>query len=231
MCITVGICLCWTPRKGAPRSKRRNNSDTLTEGNAQENHCKGADALEDPAALSSQILARVAGLRPVLPRVNDSLGCSSDQAESASEALQRHTHDLHGNPNCSPYANTQDHTPGFVNDPFPSQSLPQGLPMESLAEQKNNLGTVGQVSWNSPTVVNISSPRLPACGCVDACSCPGCISTNGDLDVASSSTSSSCSSPAACVTCLDCTILSVICQPPDALSADESYPSTFVIGD
>jgi hypothetical protein len=73
-----------------------------------------------------------------------------------------------------------------------------------------------------------SEPSIPfpsACNCGDACTCPGCAQHNGATAASSSSAFSSCTNPGVCLSCIDCTILSLPASLPEdtALSIYDTH--------
>lgn len=203
MCRIDGICLCWTPRKAASRSKRQKAS-----GNPLANPRNLADLLNGSPDLSSEALASIAGLRSVLPRPfnDDSQNDMTDQVESSSRTPRKDHNHHHHNLFFSPYNRAYDHTHAMLDEPFPGPST-QPVPTEILTERNDIAEPVGETLLDNLTV---KDPFLSSsCGCEDACKCQGCFQNNGNSDTLSPPTLMACSVPTSCVTCLDCTILAV----------------------
>ncbi|KAF9045329.1 hypothetical protein BJ165DRAFT_1528213 [Panaeolus papilionaceus] len=183
---------------------------------------------------SSQILARIAELRPVLPRPtnNDMItGPIHDpSAGVAHNQLYRH----HDNA-FSPYE--RGHGMSYQQTPFPQSYLaPTGHSSSSYSYDEQGLSSLPPLGsandmWPQNTsggpglLGNTPEGYLSACGCGDDCSCPGCIHHSRISNTPSSSAYASCTNPGHCATCLDCTILSLPASaiPPNtALSISNS---------
>lgn len=181
---------------------------------------------------SSQILARIAELRPVLPRPSHdgfhqggplhlpssglSHGHASRHAEHIFKPYERaygmtHQHPVHPQSYVGP--GPSDPTFAFHDQTYTGQMM--GVTNNSWAPRQENV-----------PIDNSAFPSL--CGCGDDCTCPGCLYHNRSAAMPPSSAYSSCSNPGACGTCLDCTILSLPASaipPPDtALSIYDSQP-------
>lgn len=222
-CKSGNPCTCVMPKK---RTKKKGAA-----GDHQLN-TQASHELLGPTRTSSQILARIAELRPVLPRpshddfnqggpvhlpsVGMSHGHASRHPEHVFKPYERaygmtHQHPVHP----QSYAATGPSNPTFTfnNQPFTGQMM--GAP-------PNNPWTPRQEN------IGLDNPVFPSlCGCGDDCRCPGCVYHNPSTNIPSSAYSS-CSNPGACGTCLDCTILSLppsALPPPDtALSIYDSQP-------
>lgn len=133
---------------------------------------------------TAQILARIAELRPVLPRPIEFPPHSPLQPGQL--AAGRH----HENTLYSPYERAYE------------MSHHQALHPHSSPQANFN----GQ-SLPSPTH-NETSFYPSACGCGDGCQCPGCTYHNNTI-VSAESAFSTCANPGHCLTCLDCTIVSL----------------------
>ena len=183
---------------------------------------------------SSQILARIAELRPVLPRP------SPDGFNQGGPVHLPSTGISHGHASRLPehvfkpyernYSMTHHHPAHFQSYQIPGPSNPTfGFNDQSFTGQM--MGVAADNPWsprqgNGPDNSGFPFPSL--CGCGDDCSCPGCLHHNRSTAIPSSSAYSSCSNPGACGACLDCTILSLppsAIPPPDtALSIYDSQP-------
>jgi hypothetical protein len=241
MCKLGGACNCCTPRKSAPRARRGNNS---TSGS----HPVAADASIDVLAhgathasrAPSQILARLAELRPVLPRPVDG---PIHHPSSGLTHAHHSRHYSHENLLFSPYGRAYDLAHNDqAYDQARNRSVPNILMQNNVSMTTRPLPTEERTFRDqlraleasaSPTPSNPSTegvdvsatrPTFPStCGCGDRCSCPGCRQHNGAAP--SSSAFSSCTNPGVCNTCLDCTILSLPASlPPDtSLSIFDAY--------
>ena len=218
-----------------PRKRTKKKSaveDQQQQPNTQTSH----ELLDHPSNLtrsSSQILARIAELRPVLPRPSNdgfnqggpvhvpSTGISHGHATRHPEHVFKpyeraygmtHQHPVHAQSYLAP--GPSNHTFTFDGQSFTGQMM--GVPTSNPWPQRQE----------NVSLDNSVFPSL--CGCGDDCSCPGCLYHNRSTTIPPSSAYSSCSNPGFCDTCLDCTILSLppsAIPPPDtALSIYDSQP-------
>ena len=181
---------------------------------------------------SSQILARIAELRPVLPRPSHdgfnqggpvhlpSTGISHGHASRHPEHVFRPYERTYGMTHQHPMHPQSYLAPGPSNPTF-------ALNDQSFTGQMMGVPTSNPWSPRQENVALDNSVFPSLCGCGDDCNCPGCMYHNRST-VPPSSAYSSCSNPGACGTCLDCTILSLppsAIPPPDtALSIYDSEP-------
>lgn len=208
-CTMGGPCHCCTPRKPAPRQRRKTESAlsaVTTVTPVISAHTPAASAIavdpnEEPAShASSHIIARISELRPVLPRPtahhDPSLGVAhghhSRHHENAFFSPYGRAYDI----NHPHHSNTADDIPRFSSDPVPPK------PQTYDRAMANSIPVAPNVSSTS---VTFPSP----CGCGDGCSCPGCFHHNDAPFTPSPTAYPTCSNPASCQTCLDCTILSL----------------------
>ncbi|KAF5345846.1 hypothetical protein D9756_011216 [Leucocoprinus leucothites] len=226
-CVTGEKCQCWTPRKSAPRPRRKTEPTARTPvviapPAATTPTATTVTSEEDtatPHAQTSHILARISELRPVLPRPfphhDPSLGVTHN----------RHHHE---NAFFSPYGRAYDinhphHIPHTADDVVNRRLTLTG----SKPQQANLASSTQNISPSPPpnppststatTATNVTFPS--PCGCGDGCSCPGCFHHNNAPFAPSPTAYPTCQNPSACHACLDCTILSL---PPDtALSIPE----------
>ena len=182
---------------------------------------------------SSQILARIAELRPVLPRPSPdgfnqggpvhlpSTGISHGHASRLPEHVFKPYERAYGMTHQHPVHYQSYHVPGPSNPTF------------GFNNDQNFTGQMMGVATDNPWSPrqendNLGFPFPSLCGCGDDCSCPGCLHHNRSTSIPPSSAYSSCSNPGACGACLDCTILSLppsAIPPPDtALSIYDSQP-------
>ena len=184
---------------------------------------------------SSQILARIAELRPVLPRPSqDGFNHGQGPVHLPSTGISHAHAGRHPEHVFKPYERTygmtHQHPSHFQSYLVSGPSNPTfGYNDQSFNGQM--MGTPADNPWSSRQenvgVDNSSFPSL--CGCGDNCRCPGCAQHNrGTTTIPPSSAYSSCANPGACGACLDCTILSLppsAIPPPDtALSIYDSQP-------
>ena len=175
----------------------------------------------------SHVLARIAELRPVLPKPSAAGPCHDPSSGVAHTHPDRHhTHD---NMFYSPYGRAYEFTHGSHHEQGHGDR-PHKFPQPAVALPPN------EESYPDPSAQlplwdpSISFPSV--CGCGDGCSCPGCIEHNGALVGTEPTVGAfnSCSNPGACNACLDCTILSLPNSlPPDtALSIYGAHQSDFI---
>jgi len=233
-CKAGGACHCCTPRISAPR--RRNTGDRRSD--EERDNYKGPDpkrnhrTSEFSSPLSSQVLARIAELRPVLPRPSNRPAWSSHDPSSTvahNHAIRHYSRD---NVMFSPYGRAYDMSHSFEN-PRPRHDTPQQGSAQDirqdLASFHRTNGFSNQQSLDIPPNVESwvsTGDSFPStCNCGDGCACPGCVEHNGGrATVPGTSAFSSCANPGECSHCLDCTILSLpVTFPPDnALSIYDS---------
>ena len=182
---------------------------------------------------SSQILARIAELRPVLPRpsqdgFNQGLGPVHLPSTGISHAhASRHPEHVF-RPYERAYGMTHQHPGHFQSYLVPGPSNPNfGFNDQSQSFNGQMMGVPTGNSWSPRQEDVLDNSNFPSlCGCGDGCRCPGCQQHNRSSTLPPSY--SSCSNPGACGACLDCTILSLppsAIPPPDtALSIYDSQP-------
>ncbi|KAG5653726.1 hypothetical protein H0H81_011133 [Sphagnurus paluster] len=210
--------------RSAPRRKKDANPSTAVSATS------GSHGPRTP----SHILARLAELRPVLPRPSQHdrsiAGPSHDPSSNIAHghAIRRHSNEnLHFSPYGRAYDlaheqfDIQNHAAmtqnNFITTVFPSDE-------QTLREQLRALEGAANLP-PAPPGSELMIPSFPSsCGCGDNCHCPGCIQHNPGA-TPTSSAFSSCTSPSTCTTCLDCTILSLPASlPPDtSLSIYDTY--------
>ena len=229
-CKSGDPCTCVQPRI---RNRTRGGS------HEQQHHgATASDSLRDPSSpsrTSSQILARIAELRPVLPRPTQ-VGPIHNPSTGLPHGHSSRHHDS------KPY----QHTPHGVTHPPvppPSSFLPSGASnstytfndQETYVNQMQVMG--GSTDWApSEGTFGFDINTFPSpCGCGDSCNCPGCLHHNRATSTPSSSAYASCHNPESCSTCLDCTILSLpssaVLPPDTALSIYDAQMQNDVIDD
>ena len=219
--------MCATPRN---RNRRRTPN--------QEVPPASASAQSDQSSLrtSSQILARIAELRPVLPRPTD-VGPFAQQQPVPHALPARHRGDREAAA-FSPYERAYGMTHQPLHHPpsyMPSNSNLHPLSMQPLATLQTSMwGDVRLPSDLEPMQDQLSPAAFPSlCMCGDDCRCPGCRQHNPSLtatDLPPSNAYLSCNDPQHCGGCLDCTILSLPTNPNVPLNqsmyGSESMPLT-----
>ena len=182
---------------------------------------------------SSQILARIAELRPVLPRPTQDGFNQGGPVHVPSTGISHAHASRHPEHVFKPYERaygmTHQHPGQYQSYLLPGPSNPTfGFNDQSFNGQMMGVPTTNP--WSSRQEdVGLDDTNFPSlCGCGDGCSCPGCLQHNRSTTIPPSSAFSSCSNPGACGACLDCTILSLppsAIPPPDtALSIYDSQP-------
>lgn len=181
-CKSGADCHCCTPRKTSNKTRKSPLAASVVDA-------------PSPAGMSSHVLARIAELRPVLPRPEMQSHIPSSSTVHGHAGRQPHEDVLY-----NPYKGAYDYSHGYSQPPSPPSSYGQSFP--NLLE---NL-----------TVPPVSFPSL--CGCGDNCSCAGCTDHTAPSP-------SNCSNPGACSACLDCLALSLPASlPPNApMSASDLY--------
>ncbi|KAL0946262.1 hypothetical protein HGRIS_012517 [Hohenbuehelia grisea] len=217
-CSTGGGCNCCTPRKSAPRT--RDKVAKAKSARASSSRSPEAAGAEIPDRMQSQIMARIAELRPVLPRPpsSGSRATQTGPVHHPSSNLphaqfQRHHHH-HAQSSFSPYSRAYEDASNFsspsetYDNDFPAPQadmLPSDDDLQRLMQQVDTYG------WSAPPnlVARTGEPvQFPStCTCGSSCSCPGCFQHNASSQT-SPSAFSHCTNPGACGACLDCTIMS-----------------------
>ena len=221
-------CDCWTPRKPAGRRRSSvHHQDLLRQEKHHHHHAESSHGAKDPTPpLSSHVIARIAELRPVLPRPPRSDGPLHDPSSNVphSHSSRHHTHE---NMYFSPYGrayehiHTQDH---YESKPSSSDTRALQVRHQAPVRQSTLPGTPSAFdTWQASPGVFPSS-----CTCGDSCRCPGC-SQHNSAPIAPGGAYSVCTNPASCSFCLDCTILSLppSSAPPIGDSASDSQTREF----
>ena len=171
----------------------------------EKQHGSAASDEASSSRTSSQILARIAELRPVLPRPGPVHNPSTGLPH---EHVGRH----HDNKPYKHASHGMTHQHAMQSSSYPS-SGPSNPALSYNEQAYDQMQLLGPTSGWAPQDPNVFDTTLPSlCGCGDACNCPGCVHHNRAAP--SSSAYASCTNPSACSTCLDCTIMSL---PPSAI--------------
>lgn len=184
---------------------------------------------EPTPPLSSHVIARIAELRPVLPRPTRNHQVEGPIHDPSLSTPHAHSsrHHMHGDMYFSPYerAYGQTHYPSHVSHerkPMTPGGDTRLSTRSTLIQQPDITGIpFAADSWFS---VNGESPS--ACACGDSCRCPGCPQHNNGV-VPAMNTYATCTNPPNCLFCLDCTILSfsVNNNTPSAVDATPDVQS------
>lgn len=243
-CKSGWACNCCTSRKSALRLRRGTNNSGIRPTAADISTDASPQVPSNSSRTPSHILARLAELRPVLPRPMDG---ASHHPQSGFTHGHHSRHYSHENLLFSPYGRAYDlaHNEQQSYDQYRNRSVPniliqdnvsmttRPLPAEERTFRDQLRAVEAAAAFSAPSKRSIESTggggsvmgtAFPStCGCGDSCTCPGCRQHNGAAP--SSSAFSSCTNPGVCNTCLDCTILSLPASlPPDSsLSIFDAY--------
>lgn len=200
------------PRKSAPKKRRRK---TLPD---EEQYPSRGSPVADPSLPSSQVLARIAELRPVLPRPSNRSPHSARPVHDPSlNQASPIRHIARENLLYSPYGRAYDMSHGseyaYGRTDAPGQHSPQDYSQNSISYLESTQPQ--DVPSNVQSWLSTNEHFPSTCKCGDGCACPGCVEHNGGRRVApDASVFSSCANPGACSHCLDCTILSLPSSVP-----------------
>ncbi|KAF8873799.1 hypothetical protein CPB84DRAFT_1753160 [Gymnopilus junonius] len=227
-CKSGDPCNCVTP---GPRNRRggtvEQQHSSAVSGSAPD--MLGRPSTQTSSRTSSQILARIAELRPVLPRPgpvhNPSTGLPHEHVSRHYDA-KPYKHAIHGM--------TPQHVMQSSSYPSSGPSNPTySYNAQAYNDQTQLLGPSQAWAQQEQNIFDNGLPSL--CGCGDGCACPGCVHHNRASANPSSSAYASCTNPDTCSTCLDCTIMSLppsaILPPDTALSIYDSQLQNDVIDD
>jgi len=245
-CKSGDPCKCVLPRA---RTKPRGSSQTQLNSMLPSGSSSGHPSQSSSSHASSQILARIAVLRPVLPRPAQQDMGFPFQGPVHNPSMSA-PHGYPSNRHHDSYAPYTRHgmTPQNLAHPrsYVASSGPSN-PTYSYTEQMYHRDPMqmgnpphpsGGPAWQSQLPQrqqgNNALDDFPSmCSCGDDCACPGCVHHNRST-MPSSSAYASCRNPNQCGTCLDCTIMSLpasaIFPPNTALSIYDS-PQNDVIDD
>jgi hypothetical protein len=216
-------CTCIMPRA---RTRARGDSDLNNSRRAGGSPRHGAGESSAPGSSSSQILARIQELRPLVPRPPASgltypMSCNGSHNPSAG-IPHGHTVGRHHD-GFTPYgrangmvSHQSTHPQSYMLPPGSSNSIyPYAEQMFVDSSFQNPTGSPNSSQWGllpengSGVDSNAAFHNLSMCGCGDRCACPGCVHHNRATNVPASSAYASCQNPNHCGTCLDCTIMSL----------------------
>jgi hypothetical protein len=226
-CKAGGVCQCCTPRKSAPNRRKpgERKSDEDRDHQKGLTESKRSHKMPVPSSpLSTQVLARIAELRPVLPRLSNASayldGPSHDPSSSVahSHAARYYNRD---NVMFSPYGRAYEISHGLDNAYVHNDRAESNAIQQPSQDIQNLNGSANQPSLDIPSGVEpwlSTGESFPStCNCGNGCTCPGCIEHNGGRPVVPGTSAFSCVNPGACSHCLDCTILSLPASlPPDS---------------
>ncbi|KAK0469027.1 uncharacterized protein EV420DRAFT_1492028 [Desarmillaria tabescens] len=209
------LCACATPRKSAPRSRPKVESDTRAS--------MSPHPPEVPSPNSSHILARIAELRPVLPKppVNSGPVHVPSAGINHIPAVRHHGHDTSFSPYGRAYGQT--HVSSRPGSP-PTSDMYSAIPSSSSVPINQSLTQAFNTAlWSQPQNADTAMefPMSSMCGCGDNCGCPGCRQHDPSGDRAAYNFFS-CSNPSACGACLDCLVQSLpsVSQAPPMETED-----------
>ncbi|THU99133.1 hypothetical protein K435DRAFT_575237, partial [Dendrothele bispora CBS 962.96] len=231
-CKSQGDCHCCTPRKSAPKSRKKDSSPPAAVDDATESNTGSGYLAPDQNQSSSHVLSRVAELRPVLPkparRTGDIFvdGPIHDPSSNGLGSSRHHVHEYYSpygraydntHPNGHSHAYQQSHPqlqldiPNYPRDPeyLPTQNFSFVSPGES--SRSSDLGSTPAVNdaWNTFQQYGV------LCGCGDTCACPNCLihraasnpvttPNNTPTNSPSHVSRSSCVNPDTCGACIEC---------------------------
>ncbi|KAG2108499.1 uncharacterized protein F5147DRAFT_695260 [Suillus discolor] len=218
-CSSGGPCNCCIPRKPATR-RRFSGAEPPKRDKLHSDSSKHHESLSPP--LSSHVLARIAELRPVLPKPAHRQHPLDGSLHNPSSSVP-HGHNIrHHNYDFSPYGRAYGYTHSdHIHDQKGSSltSDPRTFAGRSVQSPQQTLGSQPVPDAWSPAEV---FPSVCACG--DSCMCPGCTLHNNP-PITGGATFASCSNPSSCAFCLDCTILSIPASNPPPNIDSSSDPS------
>lgn len=195
----------------------------VTKGDKHHQESQPSMSKEPYPPLSSHVIARIAELRPVLPRPSRNNSFSEGPVHDPSLGIPHgHAprHHFHENMYYSPYGRAYEHahTLDFAHDRKSMTSSAVVAPRSDLLQNSMSGLSPAVESWQS---TNGTSPSPCACG--DSCRCPGCFQHNS-VTIPPGGAYASCVNPSSCSFCLDCTILSISASA--TLPVVDSTPDT-----
>ncbi|KAK0223961.1 hypothetical protein IW262DRAFT_1370138 [Armillaria fumosa] len=213
------LCACATPRKSAPRSRPKVESDTRVSSSP--------NPPEAPSPNSSHILARIAELRPVLPKPPTISGPVHVPSAGINHipAIRHHSHDTSFSPYGRAYG--QAHVSSRPSSP-PANVAYNVIPSSSNVPVNQSLTQAyNSALWSQPLNAEtaLEFPMSSMCGCGDNCGCPGCSQHDPSGDRAAYNFFS-CSNPSACGACLDCLVQSLPSFPQAPLPTEAPDPAS-----
>ncbi|KAH0831075.1 hypothetical protein J3R83DRAFT_13619 [Lanmaoa asiatica] len=227
-------CDCCIPRK--PPGRRRpsvHHQDVVRVEKHQHphhhHHAESSHGAKDPPPpLSSHVLARIAELRPVLPRPPHNDGPLHDPSSSIPHT-HSNRHHTHENMYFSPYGRAYEHihTPDhYETKPVSQTGDIRASPVRHHPPVQQNMIPGTQSGFDA---CQAASGVFPSpCTCGDSCRCPGC-SLHSNAPIPPGSAYAACTNPTSCSFCLDCTILSLppSSVPPSSDSTSDSQTREF----
>lgn len=205
-CKAGGACQCCTPRKTAPKRRRKSTA-------TDDQHSSRNSPVIEQSIPSSQVLARIAELRPVLPRPPKQLPYAVRPThDPSSESSHPTRHHIRDDLLYSPYGRA--YNTSHAQEHALTRNDSQGHDSSQDFSQ-NILGFNGSphppdIPFNVQSWLSTSESFPSACKCGDQCACPGCFEHSGaQASEPSAHVFSLCANPGACSHCLDCTILSL----------------------
>lgn len=226
-----GECHCCVPRKSVARHPRRKSASS----SAPRLNSPSADM--ESSQTPAHILARIAELRPVLPKPQrDSYSTDGPSHDPGSGHLHNRHYTHHDEHFYSPYGRAYDYTHHAYN-PYQhsnqaysasTSSLPTNFTYNltpavddqlELAKLETNLSN-DETPWGleQPSGTSPASDHSGAagfCGCGDTCSCIACMDHNRSTSNMNFSSITACTNSATCGSCINCTLLSVPASLPD----------------
>lgn len=223
-CSSGGPCNCCVPRK--PTTRRRfSGAEPPKRDKLHTDSSKHHESLSPP--LSSHVLARIAELRPVLPRPAHRQLPLDGSLHNPSSSVP-HGHSIrHHNYDFSPYGRAYGYTHSdHVHDQKGSSLTGDPRTFVGRSVQSPQQALKNQLV---PDVWSSAEAFPSVCACGDSCMCPGCTLHNNP-SITGGAAYASCSNPSTCAFCLDCTILSIPAgNPPPNIdsSSDQSQSQEF----
>ncbi|KAF9242274.1 hypothetical protein BU15DRAFT_44012, partial [Melanogaster broomeanus] len=229
-------CDCCAPRKPAGRRRSSGHQDATRGDRLLHHHHSETshNAKEaNPPPLSSHVLARIAELRPVLPRPTRNHTPTDGPLHDPSSGIPHgHSsrHHTHETMYYSPYGRAYEHIhtsePTHDHKPTSPSGDTRASSMRHQPPIHQNVVTGTQSPFDAWQATQGVFPS--ACACGDSCRCPGC-SQHSRAPIPPGSAYTSCANPTSCLFCLDCTILSLppSTAPPSMDSASDSQTREF----
>ncbi|KAJ3917837.1 hypothetical protein F5877DRAFT_43871, partial [Lentinula edodes] len=195
-CLSGDECHCWTPRKAAPRVRRKGKSvSELPASTPSPSESQTAPKAQNPSNVSN----RLADFRALLPKP------AHDPSSSTALTVGRyHPHELY-----SPYGRAHGQLHPNQSTRHTSQSpqvdnTPSALPAAPLPDAVHPEFDAADIeAWNSFQMTGAANIAGSLCGCGDECACPNCI-VHKLNDNRPRLNASKCGQPDACRNCIDC---------------------------
>ncbi|KAJ3890118.1 hypothetical protein GG344DRAFT_50218, partial [Lentinula edodes] len=203
-CLSGDECHCWTPRKAAPRVRKKGKTvSELPASTPSPSESQTAPKAQN----SSNVSNRLADFRALLPKP------AHDPSSSTALTVGRyHPHELY-----SPYGRVHGQlhpnqsTPAPLPDAFDHVDPPAYPPRTLLPTHDARLiqavhpefDAADIEAWNSFQMTGAANIAGSLCGCGDECACPNCI-VHKLNDNRPRLNASKCGQPDACRNCIDC---------------------------